>query len=70
VVNFDIHLILIAFLLTLLLSEVIKRFGKKLEIETKKLQQHVLKLNKSTEEVFDHIFEIKSYEAENFIWGK
>jgi hypothetical protein len=53
-----------------LLSEVIKRFGKKLEIETKKLQQHVLKLNKSTEEVFDHIFEIKSYEAENFIWGK
>ena len=36
----------------------------------KKLQQHVSKLNTSTEDVFDHIFEIKSFEAENFIWGK
>jgi len=70
VVTFDSRLILIAFLLTLLLSVAIKRFGKKLEIETKKLQQHVSKLNTSTEDVFDHIFEIKSFEAENFIWGK
>lgn len=70
IITFDGRLILIAFTFTLVLWIAIKSLGKKLEIETEKLQQQTSILNTAMEDVFDHLLEIKAFEAEEFIQQK